>query len=147
VAPSVLGLEDSPAARTCGDVREGVKTRNAESEQMFSVCPEIGHGCALHEYTPQSEALRPCVRSRSAMLMPIMPSIPAVPPNLLKISATREPPYPNSGPPQLAHQLRQSPARASTAAALWNFQNVEHSLSGDPLDSVVTSRSWVKRNC
>jgi len=72
------------------------------------------------------------------MLMPIMPSIPAVTANLLEISATRQTPHPNSGPPQLAHQLRQSPARASTAAALRDFQNIEEGLGGDPLDSVVT---------
>jgi hypothetical protein len=70
--------------------------------------------------------------------MSFVPSVTAVAANLLEISATRQPPYPNSGPPQLGHQLCQSPARASTAAMLRGFQDVEHGLSGDPLDSVVT---------
>src|SRR5437867_12892818 len=72
------------------------------------------------------------------MLMALVPSIAAVAANLLEISATRQTPHPNSGPPQLAHQLCQSPARASTAAALRDFQNIEEGLCGDALDSVVT---------
>jgi len=71
--------------------------------------------------------------------MSFVPSIAAVAANLLEISATRQTPHPNSGPPQLAHQLRQSPARASTAAALRDFQDIEQGLRSNALDAIVTN--------
>jgi len=38
----------------------------------------------------------------------------------------------------LGHQIREATTRASTAAALRDFQNIDEGLGGDPLDSVVT---------
>jgi hypothetical protein len=79
------------------------------------------------------------------MPMALVPRITAVAANLLEISATRQTPHPNSGPPQLAHQLCQSPARASTAAALRDLQDVEHALRSNALDSIVTGLRILKR--
>jgi hypothetical protein len=59
------------------------------------------------------------------MLMALVPSIAAVAANLLEISATRQTPHPNSGPPQLAHQLCQSPARTGSSITLRDLKDVE----------------------
>jgi hypothetical protein len=72
----------------------------------------------------------------SFMLMALVPSVAA---NLLEISATRQAPHANGRPPELAHQLCQSPARASTAAALRDLKNVKKQLRGNALDSVVAN--------
>jgi hypothetical protein len=73
------------------------------------------------------------------MLLAILPSITAVPANLLLVPTTREPPHSNSGPPEFSHQFRQAATSASTAAVLRGFQNIEHSLCGDTLDTVITN--------
>jgi hypothetical protein len=56
---------------------------------------------------------------------------------LFKISAAREPAHADRVPPQLCHQLRQPSIGAGTPGALRDFENIEHSLRGDPLDAVV----------
>src|SRR6476619_4901872 len=65
-----------------------------------------------------------------------VPGIAAVATNLLSISPTSEPSDPDAHPAQFAHQLRQSPAGASTAGALRDFQDIEHGLRGGALDAV-----------
>jgi hypothetical protein len=71
------------------------------------------------------------------MLLAIVPSIAAITSNLLAIAPAREPSHPNSGPPALSHQLRQSSACASTATVLRDFQDIEHGLGGDALNAVI----------
>jgi hypothetical protein len=70
--------------------------------------------------------------------MALVPSIATVAANLLTISSARESSNPHSGPPKLRHQFRQPAARASTAAMLRNFQDVEQHLCGNALGSIVT---------
>ena len=73
------------------------------------------------------------------MLMPIVPSIATITPNLLQVATTGESSDPDGHPSQLAHEFSQTAARASTAAALWDLQNVEHGLGGDAFDAIITN--------
>jgi hypothetical protein len=70
-----------------------------------------------------------------------VPSVATVPANLLLVPTTREPPHSNSRPSEFGHQFRQAAARASTATVLRGLQDIEHGLSGDTLDSIVTNFS------
>jgi hypothetical protein len=58
-------------------------------------------------------------------LMVLVPSIATVSANLLLVPTAREPPHANSGPPQLAHQLCQSPARTGSSTTLRDLKDVE----------------------
>jgi hypothetical protein len=71
------------------------------------------------------------------MLMPIVPSIATITPNLLQVATTGESSDPDGHPSQLAHEFSQTAARASTAAVLRDFQDIEHGLRGDAFDTVV----------
>ena len=57
--------------------------------------------------------------------------------HLLQIAAACEASDPYSSPAEFGHQLRQTPARSSSATALRNFKDVEDQLRGNALDAIV----------
>ena len=66
-----------------------------------------------------------------------LPSIAAITPNLLQITATSEPPDPYSRPPKLGHQLCQTPARTGSSTALRQLEDIEQQLRRNSLDVIV----------
>jgi hypothetical protein len=66
-----------------------------------------------------------------------VPSITAVPANLLQISTAREPADAHSHPPKLGHSFRQTAARPGSSTALRHFENIEQQLRCNALDAIV----------
>jgi hypothetical protein len=66
-----------------------------------------------------------------------LPSITAVTPDLLQITAACEPPDPHSHPPEFGHKLRKTATRPGSATALRHFEDIEQQLRGNSLDAVV----------
>jgi hypothetical protein len=65
------------------------------------------------------------------------PTVTSEPAHLFEIPPSRQPTDAHRSPPQFRHQLRQPPVGARTPRALRDFENIEHPLSGNPLDAVV----------
>jgi hypothetical protein len=63
--------------------------------------------------------------------------VSAVAADLLQIATARESSDPHSHPPELGHELRQTPARPGSATTLRNLEDIEQQLRGNTLDTII----------
>ena len=112
---------------------------------LQSVCARVGR--SRYRFTrpakmptPPHDGLAPLlIRASGSLNRGTAALFVGIAANLFLITSARQPPNPNGGPPQLAHQLRQPPARACGPISLRNFQNIERSLRGNAFDAIVTN--------